>query len=160
MKEIKLFQEHIQEEMKRSVIKRYEREEKDAVGYSKLPKPEKDEKPKDATPAPGTSTGPQPSGQPSSGQPSDATRTEFDPDKGKYTSESVRESTRKMSPAAQDALGKLQKYIPDIVISSGHRSRTSKYERDKAVPGAHTRGNAIDVSTRGKSFISFIQLVS
>lgn len=105
----------------------------------------------DATPAPGTSTGPQPSGQPSSGQPSDATRTEFDPNKGKYTSESVRESTRKMSPAAQDALGKLQKYIPDIVISSGHRSRTSKYERDKAVPGAHTRGNAIDVSTRGKS---------
>lgn len=77
--------------------------------------------------------------------------SKFDSSKGNYQSESVRQRSQYLADPVKEALGKFQESNPQDDISSTYRSPMHPIERAKQRPGQHAHGNAIDVSTRGKS---------
>lgn len=71
--------------------------------------------------------------------------------KAKFQSESIEKRSAMMKQSTQDALGRFRLLSPNDSISSTYRSPSHPIESRKRIPGAHSRGEAIDVSTRGKS---------
>jgi uncharacterized protein YcbK (DUF882 family) len=77
--------------------------------------------------------------------------SKFDSKRGNYQTERVRKSAENLSDPVKEALSKFQEMNPQDQISSTYRSPMHPIERAKQRPGQHAHGNAIDVSTRGKS---------
>lgn len=70
----------------------------------------------------------------------------------RFQTQSIEDRASKMRQSTQDALGRFRILSPNDSISSTYRSPTHPIERAKSRgPGAHSRGEAIDVSTRGKT---------
>lgn len=63
----------------------------------------------------------------------------------------IGERVKYLGEGTQSALERYRVAEPNTQISSTYRSPTHPIERRKSKPGAHARGEAIDVSTRGKS---------
>lgn len=69
-----------------------------------------------------------------------------------FSDQSVAERSAQLNPYMQNTLNKFQEFAPPgTTITSTYRSPEHHIERRKMVPGAHTRGAAIDLRTEGKS---------
>lgn len=69
-----------------------------------------------------------------------------------FSDQSVADRAALLNPFMQNSLNKFQEFAPPgTTITSTYRSPEHEIERRKMVPGAHTRGSAIDLRTEGKS---------
>jgi hypothetical protein len=72
-------------------------------------------------------------------------------DKSRFIGQNVYQGAYQLNPDTQAALSRFLELNPDAKISSAYRDPGHERERRKRVPGAHTRGAAVDVSVRDKS---------
>ena len=77
--------------------------------------------------------------------------TEFLGNPSRFSDSSVADRFNQMRTSAQDASQRFLSFSPDAKITSTYRDPNHPIERAKRTPGAHSRGEAIDVRTEGFS---------
>lgn len=68
-----------------------------------------------------------------------------------FQSKNIEEGAKELKTTTQDALLKFSELEPNTEISSTYRSPDHPIEKRKKAPGAHTKGRAIDISTKNKT---------
>ena len=65
--------------------------------------------------------------------------------------------SNEMDPLLMDMLQQIRRAAGAMSVSSGYRCGDHPIERDKAAPGAHTFGKAVDIACRGEKALEVVR---